>query len=123
MMQDLVGIVRKEDEMERALAGLDELKALASKVVVPGNREYNPGWHTALDLRNLLMVSEAITKSAIARKESRGAHFRDDYPNKDEEAAKFNLVIRRAPDGSMSLTRQPLPPMTDEMKQIIEEMK
>jgi succinate dehydrogenase / fumarate reductase flavoprotein subunit len=123
MMQDLVGIVRKEEEMERALAGLDELKALASKVVVPGNREYNPGWHTALDLPNLLTVSEAITKSAIARKESRGAHFRDDYPNKDEEAAKFNLVIRRAPDGSMSLTRQPLPPMTDEMKQIIEEMK
>ena len=123
MMQDLVGIVRREDEMERALVGLDELKALASKVVVPGNREYNPGWHTALDLRNLLTVSEAITKCAIERKESRGAHFRDDYPNKSDEAAKFNLVIRRAPDGGMALTREPLPPMTDEMKQIIEEMK
>jgi len=123
MMQDLVGIVRRQDEMERALVGLDELKDLASKVVVPGNREYNPGWHTALDLRNLLTVSEAIAKSAIERKESRGAHFRDDYPNKSEEAAKFNLVIRRAPDGSMALTREPLPPMTAEMKQIIEEMK
>jgi succinate dehydrogenase / fumarate reductase flavoprotein subunit len=123
MMQDLVGIVRREDEMERALVGLRELEELASKVVVPGNREYNPGWHTALDLRNLLTVSEAITKCAIERKESRGAHFRDDYPNKDEEAAKFNLVTRRAPDGSMSLTREPLPPMTAEMKQIIEEMK
>jgi succinate dehydrogenase / fumarate reductase flavoprotein subunit len=123
MMQDLVGIVRREDEMERALLGIDELKDLASKVVVPGNREYNPGWHTALDLRNLLTVSEAIAKSAIERKESRGAHFRDDYPNKSEEAAKFNLVIRRAPDGSMALTREPLTPMTDEMKQIIEEMK
>ena len=91
--------------------------------MVPGNREYNPGWHTALDLRNLLTVSEAITKCAIERKESRGAHFRDDYPNKSDEAAKFNLVVRQAPDGSMSLNREPLPPMTDEMKQIIEEMK
>jgi succinate dehydrogenase / fumarate reductase flavoprotein subunit len=123
MMQDLVGIVRREDEMERALVGLDELKELASKVVVPGNREYNPGWHTALDLRNLLTVSEAIAKCAIERKESRGAHFRDDYPEKSEEAAKFNLVVKRAPDGSMALSREPLPPMTEEMKQIIEEMK
>jgi succinate dehydrogenase / fumarate reductase, flavoprotein subunit len=90
---------------------------------VPGHREYNPGWHTAIDLRNLLTVSEAIARSAIERKESRGAHFRDDYPNKDEQAAKFNLVVRKAPDGSMSLTREPLPPMTAEMKQIIEEMK
>lgn len=123
MMQDLVGIVRREEEMERALTGLEELKQLASKVVVPGNREYNPGWHTALDLRNLLTVSEAIAKCAIARKESRGAHFRDDYPEKSEEAAKYNHVIRQSGDGSMALTREPLPPMTDEMKQIIEEMK
>jgi succinate dehydrogenase / fumarate reductase, flavoprotein subunit len=123
MMQDLVGIVRREAEMERALVSLRELNDLASKVLVPGNREYNPGWHTAIDLRNLLTVSEAIARSAIERKESRGAHFRDDYPNKDEQAAKFNLVVRQAPDGSMSLTREPLPPMTAEMKQIIEEMK
>jgi succinate dehydrogenase / fumarate reductase flavoprotein subunit len=123
MMQDLVGIVRREDEMERALMNLAELKILADQVVVPGNREYNPGWHTAIDLRNLLTVSEAITLCAIERKESRGAHFRDDYPNKDEEAAKFNLVVRKGQDGSMQLTREPLPPMTDEMRQIIEEMK
>ncbi len=123
MMQDLVGIVRREDEMERALTGLADLQKLADNVVVPGNREYNPGWHTALDLRNLLTVSEAIARCAIERKESRGAHFRDDYPNKSEEAAKFNLVIRKAADGSMQLTREALPPMTDEMKQIIEEMK
>jgi succinate dehydrogenase / fumarate reductase, flavoprotein subunit len=123
MMQDLVGIVRREPEMERALTGLAELKQLADNVVVPGNREYNPGWHTALDLRNLLTVSEAIALSAIARKESRGAHFRDDYPGKSEEAAKYNLVIRKGPDGSMQLTQEVLPPMTDEMKQIIEEMK
>ena len=97
---------------------------MRAKVVVPGNREYNPGWHTALDLRNLLTVSEAIALCAIERKESRGAHFRDDYPEKSEEAAKFN---HRDPAGRRmarwQLTREPLPPMTDEMKQIIEEMK
>jgi succinate dehydrogenase / fumarate reductase flavoprotein subunit len=109
--------------MERALVGLAELKKLADNVVVPGNREYNPGWHTALDLRNLLTVAEAIALCAIERKESRGAHFRDDYPEKSEEAAKFNLVIREGEDGSMQLKREPLPPMTAEMKQIIEEMK
>jgi succinate dehydrogenase / fumarate reductase flavoprotein subunit len=123
LMQDLVGIVRREEEMQRALTGLADLQKLADNVVVPGNREYNPGWHTALDLRNLLTVSEAIARCAIERKESRGAHFRDDYPNKSEEAAKFNLVIRKASDGSMQLTREALPPMTDEMKAIIEEMK
>jgi succinate dehydrogenase / fumarate reductase flavoprotein subunit len=123
MMSDLVGIVRREEEMQRALDEITRLDRLAETVSVAGNREYNPGWHTALDLRNLLTVSEAVARCAIERKESRGAHFRDDYPEKSEEAAKFNLVIRRAPDGSMALTRQPLPPMTAEMKQIIEEMK
>jgi succinate dehydrogenase / fumarate reductase, flavoprotein subunit len=103
--------------------GLRELNIEAGKVSVPGNREYNPGWHTALDLRNLLTVSEAVTISAIERKESRGAHFRDDYPEKSDEAAKFNLVIKREADGSMGLRREPLPAMTAEMKQIIEEMK
>jgi succinate dehydrogenase / fumarate reductase flavoprotein subunit len=123
MMQDLVGIVRREQEMEKALEGLKVLKEQASKVVVSGNREYNPGWHTALDLRNLLTVSEAITLSAIARKESRGAHFRDDYPDKSDEAAKFNTVLRKGTDGSMSLQREPLPPLAPELKKIIEEMK
>ncbi len=106
MMQDLVGIVRREDEIQRALEALAELKIMADTVVVHGNREYNPGWHTALDLRNLLTVSEAVALSAIARKESRGAHFRDDYPNKSEEAAKFNHVIKLQPDGSMQLTQR-----------------
>ncbi len=123
MMQDLVGIVRRQDEMERALDGLENLSARAAKVSVPGNREYNPGWHTALDLQNLLTVSEAITRAAIERKESRGAHFRDDYPEKDAEAAKFNIVIRKQPDGSMDVRREPLPPMSADMRQVIEEMK
>jgi succinate dehydrogenase / fumarate reductase flavoprotein subunit len=123
MMQDLVGIVRREEEIHKALSHLAELNEMAKKVGVPGNREYNPGWHTALDLRNLLTVSEAVALCAIERKESRGAHFRDDFPDKSEEAAKFNHVIRRAADGSMELSRVPIIPMNDEMKQIIEEMK
>jgi succinate dehydrogenase / fumarate reductase flavoprotein subunit len=123
MMQDLVGIVRRGSEMERALAALDELKRRARKVSVTGNREYNPGWHTALDLRNLLTVSEAITRSAIDRRESRGAHFRDDYPEKDPTYGKFNIAVRRGSDGSMEVSREPLPPMSPEQKQIIEEMR
>src|SRR5262249_35376383 len=90
MMQDLVGIVRKEGEMVQALEGLERLNARAAKCKVTGNREYNPGWHTAMDLHSLLTVSEAVTRAAILRKESRGAQFRDDYPKKDN--AKFGHV-------------------------------
>jgi succinate dehydrogenase / fumarate reductase flavoprotein subunit len=120
-MQDLVGIVRREDEMEKALVEIAKLKDQASKVSVMGNREYNPGWHTAIDLRNLLTVAEAVALSALNRKESRGGHFRDDFPGKDAEFSKFNHVLKMEKDGSMSIRREPLPPMTDEMKQIIEE--
>jgi succinate dehydrogenase / fumarate reductase flavoprotein subunit len=123
LMQDLVGIVRREDEMERALEGIGKLKERASKVGISGNREYNPGWHTALDLNNLLTVSEAIALAALQRKESRGAHFRDDYPEKDPVYGTFNFVISKGTDGAMQIGREPLPPMTDEQKQIIEEMK
>ena len=92
-------------------------------VSAPGNREYNPGWHTALDLQNLMTVSEAITRSALERKESRGAHFRDDYPAKEAAYASFNTLIRKAPDGTMQISREPLVPQNEEQKQIIEEMK
>lgn len=109
--------------MEKALGVIAELRARSVHVGVPGNREYNPGWHTALDLGNMLTVSEAVTRAAIERKESRGAQFRDDYPQKDDSYGTFNIVIRKAADGSMSLTRQPIPPMRDELRQIIEEMK
>jgi succinate dehydrogenase / fumarate reductase, flavoprotein subunit len=122
-MQDLVGIVRREAEMARALECLQGLWKRAAEVAVSGNREYNPGWHTALDLRHLLTVSEAITKSALERKESRGAHFRDDFPAKEEAYAAFNIVVRREADGSMKISREPLPATTDEQKSIIEEMK
>jgi succinate dehydrogenase / fumarate reductase flavoprotein subunit len=122
-MQDLVGIVRTGPEMERALEGLGRLKDRARRVGVPGNREYNPGWHTALDLGNLLTVSEAITRTALERRESRGGHFRDDYPDKDPAYAKFNIVIRKGADGGMQLVREPTREMPPELKRVIEEQK
>jgi len=121
-MQDLVGIVRKEDEMQRAVAEIGKLWQRAENTSVPGNRDYNPGWHTALDLKNLLTVSEAITRSAIERKESRGGHFRDDFPKKDEAYASFNVVSVRGADGGMRIRREPLKPMPAELAGIIKEM-
>jgi succinate dehydrogenase / fumarate reductase flavoprotein subunit len=123
MMQELVGIVRRADEMERALEELRKLSERAGRVAVSGNREYNGGWHTALDLRHLLTVSELITRAAIERKESRGAHFRDDYPRKDETAGRCNIVLRPNDSGEIQLTREPLSEMPPELKQVIEEMK
>jgi succinate dehydrogenase / fumarate reductase flavoprotein subunit len=123
MMQDLVGIVRREDEMQRALEGLAKLWERTKRARVIGNREYNPGWHTALDLHNLLTVSEAITRSALIRKESRGGHFRDDHPGKADHFGKVNLVARKGPDGRMQVGEVPLPEMPGELQQIIEEMK
>jgi succinate dehydrogenase / fumarate reductase flavoprotein subunit len=122
-MQELVGIVRNEDEMRQGLDNIDQLRVRANKVGVTGNREYNPGWHTALDLKNLLTVSEAITRAALERKESRGAQFREDYPNKDDAFGKVNTIISKAADGSMQVRLEPLPPIPDYLKQIIEEMK
>jgi succinate dehydrogenase / fumarate reductase, flavoprotein subunit len=122
MMQDLVGIVRRDDEMRLALEGIDALRVRAGRAHVSGNREYNPGWHTALDLHNLLTVSEAVDRSAIERKESRGAHFREDYPQKDPAFGKVNVVVRKGPSG-MEVRRVPIPEMPPELKQIIEEMK
>ena len=123
MMQDLVGIVRREPEMKQALENIRGLRERAGVVGVGGNREYNPGWHTAMDLGNLLEISEAITISALERRESRGGHFRDDYPDKDPEFAKFNLVIRRGAGGQMEMRRETIPPLPGELAQIIEEQK
>jgi succinate dehydrogenase / fumarate reductase flavoprotein subunit len=109
--------------MKQALRGLEKLKARAVKVGVHGNREYNPGWHTALDLDNLLTVSEAITLAAIERKESRGGHFRDDFPEKDPAYSKFNIVIKKGPGGEMVTSRQPLTPMRDDLAAVVEENK
>ena len=123
MMQDLVGIVRNEDEMQRALHGLEQLRERARTVGVGGHREYNPGWHAALDLPNLLLVSEAVTRSAIERRESRGGHFREDYPDKDPAFGKVNIVIRKGTGGGMELSRAPIPDMPGELKAVIEAMK
>ena len=123
MMQRLVGIVRIEDEMQQSLEGIAELWKRACKVNVVGNREYNSGWHTALDLPNLLTVAEAITRSALERKESRGAHFREDYSGKDSTLGKLNLVVSKDGDGTMRLERRPVPDMPVELQKIIDEMK
>jgi succinate dehydrogenase / fumarate reductase flavoprotein subunit len=123
LMQDLVGIVRQESEMQQALGRIRELALASHSVSVGGNREYNTGWHTALDLHNLLTVSEFVTLAALERKESRGAHFRDDFPAKDERSGKFNIVARKGLDGQVQLARVPIPPMRDDLQQIIEEMK
>ncbi len=123
MMQENVGIVRREDEMRRALDALAVLRERAKKVAVTGNREYNPGWHTALDLPNLLTVSEAITRSALERKESRGGHFREDFPDKDPAYAKFNILVRRGTSGEIQVSREPLTEIRADLKQIIEENK
>jgi succinate dehydrogenase / fumarate reductase, flavoprotein subunit len=123
MMQAHVGIVRTEAEMQQALVDLAALKARTSRVGVTGNRDYNPGWHTAIDLRHLLTVSEAIARSAIERKESRGGHFREDYPDKSAEFGAINLVTRKTKNGSMEVVRMPLPEMPVELKQVIEEQR
>jgi succinate dehydrogenase / fumarate reductase flavoprotein subunit len=123
MMQDLVGIVRRGEELQQALDGLATLSHRSAAVGVAGNREYNPGWHTALDLPNLLAISEAIARSALERRESRGGHFRDDYPDKDPAFATFNIVLTKGPGGEMQLTRQAIPPLPPELQQVIEEQK
>jgi succinate dehydrogenase / fumarate reductase flavoprotein subunit len=122
-MQDLVGIVRTEAEMERALVEIERLAERANRVSVPGNREYNNGWHTALDLANLLTVSEAVTRAALEREESRGAHFREDRPSKNTALGKISIVIRKSRDGAMQVVREPLPELPVELQRIIEEMK
>jgi succinate dehydrogenase / fumarate reductase flavoprotein subunit len=123
MMQELVGIVRQEEEMLKALDCIQQFKERAERAGVGGNREYNSGWHTALDLHSLLTVSEIVTRAALERKESRGAHFRDDYPAKDDKFGQFNIVVRKGADGLMQLTRGQIPEMPAELKQIIQEMK
>jgi succinate dehydrogenase flavoprotein subunit len=123
IMQDSVGIVRHESEMKSALEHLGKFWQRVKRVGITGNREFNPGWHTALDLKNLLTVSEAITRAALERKESRGAQFREDYPNKDDAFGQVNTIISKAADGSMQVRLEPLPEMPDYLKQVIDEMK
>jgi succinate dehydrogenase / fumarate reductase flavoprotein subunit len=122
-MQALVGIVRLEDEMRQAIEKLKGFSDRAAEAGIDGNRQYNNGWHTALDLRNLLTAAESVARSAVLRKESRGAQFREDFPQKDEEWGKVNLIVKQGPDGEMTVERRPIPQMPGELKKIIEEMK
>jgi len=122
-MQELVGIVRNETEMRQAIEKIGNFKMRAEKTAVTGNREYNPGWHTALDLKNLLTVSEAITRAALERKESRGAQFREDYPNQEERFSKVSTIVSKSAAGSMQLRLEQLPELPEYLKQVIQENK
>jgi succinate dehydrogenase / fumarate reductase flavoprotein subunit len=119
-MQFLVGIIRTESELVQALGKIETLKLRLAEVGVEGNRHFNPGWHLALDLQAMLAVAEGVTKSAIERKESRGGHTRDDYPDPDPKFAKVNVVTRRK-GREMSIVQEPLPEMPDELKRLFEE--
>jgi succinate dehydrogenase / fumarate reductase, flavoprotein subunit len=121
-MQDLVGIVRTEKEMQEAVKRLAALRERSTRVGIDGHREYNSGWHTCIDLRNLLDCSELIAVSALERKESRGGHFREDYPEKIAEFGTFNIATQLV-NGRLQVTRVPLQEMPAELKQIIEEQK
>jgi len=123
MMQDLVGIARSKEGLTRAREEIQKLAQRAGQVAVGGNREYNPGWHTALDLHNLMTVSEAIALAALERKASIGAHSRDDYPEKEEPGAtKYNTIVRKNEDGTMAVRREPIPAIREDLQAIIEEM-
>ncbi|MXY49760.1 MAG: fumarate reductase/succinate dehydrogenase flavoprotein subunit [Gemmatimonadetes bacterium] len=120
-MQELVGIVRNEGDMQRALEVVDDLRQRTGKVSVVGNREYNPGWHTALDLKFLLIVSEAVARAALERKESRGAHFREDFEEKDEAFGSLNITQHKGAGGEMVINSVPVTPLREDLAAVIEE--
>ncbi|TWP32910.1 fumarate reductase/succinate dehydrogenase flavoprotein subunit [Leekyejoonella antrihumi] len=121
VMNDLVGIIRTADELERSLVEIEKLKQRAQHLLVTGNRQYNPGWHLALDLRNMLLVSESVAKAALTRQESRGGHTRDDFPLPDDVWAQKNLIVGLDATGNgIELTEKPLPEMPDELKKLVE---
>jgi len=122
-MQDLVGIVRTESEMEQALDKITQLNELAERIGITGNREYNNGWHTSFDVPNMLLVAEAVTHAAILRKESRGAQFREDFPNKDADWGKHNIIVKQGAEGEMLIEKHAIAPMPEELQAVIQEMK
>jgi succinate dehydrogenase / fumarate reductase flavoprotein subunit len=119
-MQNLVGIIRTEEELKKALGAIAVLNQRLAKVKVEGNRQFNPGWHLALDLYSMLEVSEAVTRSAIERKESRGGHTRDDYPGADPKFAKLNVVTRKE-DGGLRISVESLAEMPEELEELVQE--
>jgi len=119
-MQELVGIIRTEDELKQALERIAVLKERVATVGVEGHRQYNPGWHLALDLRSLLAVSECVALAALERRESRGGHTRDDYPKPDPELGKVKVVVR-GKDGEVTVSQEPLDEMPDDLRALFEE--
>src|ERR1035438_708667 len=128
-MNDLVGLIRRESEMKTALVEIDKLRARAAEVCAPGGRAYNPGWHLALDLRNMLVVAECVAQAALERQESRGGHTRDDYPGMSPEWRKVNLICSAddsgdgdgdGDDGRVSLRRQPMVPMRTDLLELFD---
>jgi succinate dehydrogenase / fumarate reductase flavoprotein subunit len=114
-MNDLVGIIRREHELQAAIEKLAEFHPRREKLAATGGRTFNPGWHLSLDLRNMLLVSECVAKAALERKESRGGHTREDYPQMSPEWRKVNLVCQLGPDGHAQIRHQPLPKMRPEL--------
>ncbi len=117
-MQGLVGIIRTEAELQQAAGMLDRLEERLDHVTVEGNRQFNPGWHLALDLRSMITISKAVTRSALLRQESRGGHTREDYPKSDPEWGKKNVVTRKR-DARLDLTTEPLPQIPEELRQLV----
>jgi len=120
VMQDLVGIIRRKSELEESLKLLGEIKERIPKVSAPGGRRFNPGWHLALDLRNMVIVSEATAKAALEREESRGGHTREDFPAMDPTWRQVNLVCALTPGGDVVLTRKPVPALRPELLGLFE---
>jgi succinate dehydrogenase / fumarate reductase flavoprotein subunit len=120
-MHNLVGIIRTGSELEEAIGKLQSFKKRAKETGVEGNRQYNPGWHLAMDLRSLLTVSEGIAMAALERKESRGAQTRDDYPSTSPDLGKVNVIVRMGPDGEPKISQEPLPQMPEELQALFEE--
>jgi succinate dehydrogenase flavoprotein subunit len=120
IMNDLVGLIRRESEMKTALVELDKLRAREAQVSAAGGRAYNPGWHLALDLRNMLEVAECVAQSALERQESRGGHTRDDYPGMSPEWRKVNLICSLDADGDVTVRRQPNPPMRTDLLELFD---
>ena len=122
-MQSLAGIVRNGRDLSQANEKIAELRKLSAAVACTGNRGYNPGWHTDLELKHMLTVAEAIARAAKEREESRGGHFREDYPAKDEALGKVNILVRKDAQGQMALARTEKIPMREDLRQIIDEMQ
>ena len=123
MMQELVGIARNEEGLSNALSNIADLRQRSESVTAIGNREYNSGWHTALDLHNLMICAEAIALAALERKASIGAHSRDDYPDKEEpNTKKYNTIVRKGANGEMQILREEIPEVRADLQEIIEEI-